>query len=208
MRTLRWLVLALSMISLFSCVWSLLPLFEDRFLVSEPDLVGTWKEDGGEDTWTFEVAEGKTYRLVQRQAEYELNLGQKTEKRPGDTAYFQARLGRLGEILFLDFYPADNDHSMPHNDWLTAHLIPAHTVARVWLAKDSLKLVFLDEGWISKAIENGQITLAHVKTESGYVLTAPTAELQALILKHADDPKAFPADARADDGALKLVRAK
>jgi hypothetical protein len=194
--------------SLLSCVWSLLPLFEDRYLVSEPGLIGTWKEDGGEDTWTFEAGEGKAYQLTQRQAEYDLNLGQKTEKRPGDTAVFQVRIGRLGAVLFLDFYPADNERSMPHNDWLNAHLIPAHTLARVWLAKDSLKLVFLNEDWVSKAIEDSRITLAHVKTEGGYVLTAPTAELQAFILKYADDPKAFPTGSRTDEGALELIRAR
>lgn len=208
MKTLRWLVLTLAAMSLLSCVWSLLPLFEDRYLVSEAGLIGTWKQTDGDDTWTFEAGEGKTYRLTQRQAEYDLHLGQKTEKRPGDTAVFQARLGRLGGALFLDFYPDDNEKTMPHNDWLTAHLIPAHTLARAWLAKDSLKLVFLDEDWVSKAIEDGRITLASVKTEGGYVLTAPTAELQALILKYADDPKAFPTDSRADEGALELIRAK
>ncbi len=46
------------------------------------------------------------------------------------------------------------------------------------------------------------------RPRAGYVLTAPTDELQPFILKYADDPKAFPADARADEGALELVRVK
>lgn len=97
---------------------------------------------------------------------------------------------------------------MTHNDWLNGHLIAAHTLARVGLANDSLKLVFLDEDWVSKAIEGGQINLSHVKSGNGLVLTAPTEELQTFVLKYADDAGAFPPSARADEGAVQLLRAK
>ena len=195
MKIMRWPVLALAAMSLVSCVASLLPLFEDRYLVSEPGLIGTWQGgDSGADTWTFEKAGPNEYLLIQKQAEFALDPGPEGPKKkvPGDAARFQVRLGRLGGNLFLDLYPADEGNPMPHNDWLNAHLIPAHTLARIWLAKDSLKLVFLDEDWFTKSIQSGKIRLPNVKTGQWLVLTAPTTDLQAFILKFAGDADAFP----------------
>lgn len=195
MKLAKYLVPALLAMASVSCVASLLPLFDDRYLVAEPGLLGTWKGgDSGADTWTFEKAGANEYLLIQRQAEFDLaqGPGQPSKKVPGEAARFQARLGRLGGNLFLDLYPADEGNPTAHNDWLNAHLIPAHTLAKVWLGKDSLKLVFLDEDWITKAIQSGKIKLDHVKTEEWLVLTAPTAELQAFILKFAAEADAFP----------------
>jgi hypothetical protein len=195
MKIMRTSALAVLAMSLVSCVASLLPLFEDRYLVWEPGLIGTWQGgDSGADTWTFEKAGGNEYLLIQQQAEFDLGqgAGQPSKKVPGEAARFRARLGRLGGNLFLDLYPADEGNPSAHNDWLNAHLIPAHTLLRVWPGKDSLKLVFLDEDWVSKAIESGRINLAHVKTGQWLVLTAPTAELQAFIVKYSGDANAFP----------------
>jgi len=194
MKILRWLILGLTAMSLLSCVASLLPLFEDRYLVYEPGLLGTWKPGEGADTWTFEKAEGKEYVLIQHQAEYDAGHGHggPAKKVPGDTVRFRARLGRLGEALFLDLFPADEGNPEIRNDWYNVHMIPAHTLARVWLEKDSLRIVFLEQDWLANAIKDGWIELAHVETENWLVLTAPTAELQALIIKHGDNDKAFP----------------
>jgi hypothetical protein len=196
MKTLRIFVLAGLSLVLLSCVVSLQPLFEDRYLVFEPGLAGTWKAADSSDTWTFEKAEDHEYLLIQRQAEYEPNWGlsNKGKKIPGDAVRFRARLGRLGGHLFFDFIPADEGNPEVHNDWYNAHMIPAHTLARVWLAEDSLKIVFLDQEWISKALESGQVKLAYVNTGKWLVITAPTKELQVFILKYADEVKAFPPD--------------
>jgi hypothetical protein len=206
MKILRLSALMLVAMSLVSCVASLLPLFEDRYLVMERGLIGTWKGgDSGADTWTFEKADANEYLLTQHQAEFEeaWGLGQPSKKVAGDTARFQARLGRLGGSLFLDFSPADEGNPKVHNDWLNAHLIPAHTLARVWLGQDSLKLCFLDQDWATKAIESGRIKLAHVKTDQWLVLTAPTAEIESFIVRFAEDANAFP-----PSGVEELRRAK
>ena len=196
MKTLKFFVLAGLSLALLSCVVSLQPLFEDRYLVFEPGLAGTWKMADSSDTWTFEKAENNEYLLIQRQAEYEADKSlskEQVKKAPGDAVRFRTRLGRLGGKLFFDFIPADEGNPEVHNDLYNAHMIPAHTLARVWLEKGTLKFVFLDQDWISHAIESGQIKLAYVKTDNWLVLTAPTQELQAFILKYANDAKAFSA---------------
>jgi hypothetical protein len=196
MKFLKWGMLALAAVILQSCVVSLLPLFDDGYLVSEPGLLGTWKVADDADTWTFEQADGIEYLLTQRQAEFDLekSFGPETPSRkvPGDTVRFRARLGRLGAGLFLDLIPAEKDNPVIHNDLYNAHMIPGHTLARVSLDKDSLRIVFLDEDWLIEAIKDGRIALTRVETEGFLVLTAPTSGLQAFILKYGGDKKAFP----------------
>jgi hypothetical protein len=207
MKVLKWGILAVAATTWLSCVVSLLPLFDDGYLVSEPGLVGTWKVAGSADTWTFERADGMEYSLTQRQAEYDLETpsGQGTPSRkvPGDTARFKARLGRLGAGLFLDLIPTEKDNPEVRNDLYNAHMIPGHTLARVWLDKDSLRIVFLDEDWLDEAIKDGRIALTHVEAEGFRVLTAPTSGLQTFILKYGGDKRAFPFQ-----GAEELLRVK
>jgi hypothetical protein len=196
MKFLKWGILGFAAMTWLSCVVSLLPLFDDGYLVSEPGLLGTWKVADDADTWTFEKAEGMEYLLTQSQAQYDLEKsvgsGTPAKKVPGDTVRFQARLGRLGAGLFLDLVPAEKDNPVVHNDLYNAHMIPGHTLARVWLDKDSLRIVFLDEDWLTEAIKDGRIALPHVETRGWLVLTAPTSGLQTLILKYGEDKKAFP----------------
>jgi len=207
MKSLKWGILAFAAMTWLSCVVSLLPLFDDGYLVSEPRLLGTWKAADGADTWTFEKAEGMEYLLTQRQAEYDLekSVGSETpsKKVPGDSARFRARLGRLGAGFFLDLIPAEKDDPVVHNDLYNAHMIPGHTLARVWLDKDSLRIVFLDEDWLTEAVKDGRIALTHVETDGFLVLTAPTSGLQTFILKYGEDRKAFPLQSAEELGRVK-----
>ena len=192
MKFLKWGILALAAMTWLSCVVSLLPLFDDGYLVSEPGLLGTWKVADDADTWTFEKADGMEYLLTQRQVEYDLEKYPESKKVPGDTVRFKARLGRLGAGLFLDLIPAEKDNPAVHNDLYNAHMIPGHTLARVWLDKDSLRIIFLDEDWLTEAIKDGRIALPHIEAEGWLVLTAPTSGLQTLILKYGEEKRAFP----------------
>jgi len=177
-----------------SCVWSLQPLFEKSDLVFEPGLVGIWKTTDNADTWTFERTKNSNeYVLVYHQAEFEPNspfLGQKSVA--GDTVRFEARLGGLGGHLFLDLIPEKDGNPQVHNDLFNWHLIRAHTICRVWLEKNELRLGWLDEDWLEKALQSGEVKIAYAQAEDGIVVTAPTKELQQLVLKYAEDEKAFP----------------
>jgi len=196
MKSMKWGLLAVAAMISLSCVVSLLPLFDDGYLVSEPSLLGTWKVADGADTWTFEKADGIEYLLTQRQAEYDLEKGPgegtPSKKVPGDTVRFRARLGRLGAGLFLDLIPTEQGNPEVRNDLYNAHMVPGHTLARVGLEKDALRIVFLDEEWLTEAIKDGRIALPCVETKGWLVLTAPTSGLQTFILKYGEDKKAFP----------------
>jgi len=203
MKFLKWGILVLAAMTWMSCVISLLPLFDNGYLVSEPGLLGTWQVKDDADTWIFEKADGMEYLLTQRQVEYDLEKYPESKKVPGDTVRFKVRLGRLGAGLFLDLFPAGKDNPVVHNDLYNAHMFPGHTLARVWPDKDSLRIVFLDEDWLTEAIKDGRIALPHIETEGWLVLTAPTSGLQTFILKYGEDKKAFPLQ-----GAEELLRVK
>ena len=192
MKFLKWVMLAFVATNGLSCVVSLLPLFDDGYLVSVPGLAGTWEVADGADTWTFEKADGMEYRLSQRQAEYELEKSPEPIKVPGDTAHFRARFGRLGAGLFLDLMPTGQGNPEVRNDLFNAHMIPGHSLARIWLDEDSLRIVFLDEDWLADAVKDGRIALTHVEAEGFLVLTGPTSVIQAFILRYGEDRRAFP----------------
>jgi hypothetical protein len=194
MRILKGMAVLALTVGALSCVWSLQPLFEESDLIIEPGLVGTWKTADNEDTWTFEkIQNGKEYVLVYRQAEFGPD-GPFSEGKlvPGDAARFQARLGRLGGRLFLDLIPVAEGNPGVRNELFNWHLIRAHTICRLWLEKDALRLDWLSENWLEEGFTSGKITIAHARAEDGWVVTAPTKELQQAVARYAEDNDAFP----------------
>lgn len=172
------------------CVRSFYPLFTEKDLVFNPALVGTWT-DKSNNTWTFQKSGDNTYRLTYHQHEYKAFRGGPRDL--GDTATFKAQLGQLRKFLFLDLYPERSTLELHlKNDLHNVHLIPAHTFFRVWLERDSLRLAMFDEGWLKKMIDVNGLKIPHVRTEDQIVLTASTEELQQLVLRAAEDERAFP----------------
>lgn len=153
---------------------SLHPLFTDEELIFEPALLGTWLLEQKGDWCTFEKADGKEYRL--------------TCVVEGDRAEFEAHLLRLGPHTFLDTYP---DNASYENGLFFAHLAPGHIFSRVSLEGNSLKLAQMDDEWLGKMLKAGTVKISHERFQDGLFLTAPTAELQAFFLEHADNADAF-----------------
>lgn len=166
--------LLLFMLLIVGCVRSFNPLFTPKDLVFDQTLIGTWT-DNNNNTWAFLEAKEKSYELVY------------TEK--SSPAKFKAHLVKLGKYLFLDLAPEEPGID---NSFFAAHLIPVHTFSRIWIAEDSLRLSVFDNGWLKQMIEGKKISIAHQRQGDGIILTAPTRELQKLVVTYADNPKAFP----------------
>ena len=175
-------LLAVLAVTALSCIRSLQPLYEDKDLVFEPRLIGTWTDGEGEDAWTFERAEGKEYFLTCRTSEDET------------AARFRGRLGKLGGAFFLDLYPDKGNAALPRNDFLAMHLVPAHTFWRVRF-EDGLHLDPFNADWLKEGIRAGRVKIAHVETSEEILLTAAPPELQAFLAGLASDLEAFPPSA-------------
>jgi len=180
------LAVVLTLTLLAGCVPSLHPFYTDADLVLDPALVGTWWGDG-DDSWTFEEA-GEAYTLV--------------HESKGVTKEFEAHLFRLGEVLWLDLYPVTPQEP----DFHDVHLVPAHSVSRVWLEQGTLRLGMLSPEWLDEKLERKALSIAHERVGETIVLTAPTAKLQKLLRAHADDPQAFrrPETCAREDGRRAL----
>ncbi len=197
--------LLLSLISLMvfiaGCVRSLYPLFTEKDYMFDQRIVGSWPDKSG-NAWIFSKGEDKSYVLKYYQ--HEFGRGIFKEGVPGDTGVFEAHLGRLGNNLFLDVYPQrdpslgspDRPYSLLKNDFYNWHFVPMHSIMKVWFVNDSLQLSLLDNNWVRKMIDNKSIKISHERLDDQIILTASTEELQQLVLKYADDNKAFPKEER------------
>jgi hypothetical protein len=164
------------------------PLYTEADIVFDTRLIGVWgAPDESNETWTFEKSGGDAYRLVLRNEGIEELEGEKyqlvTEIDPVKDGIFEIHLVKLGEYLFFDVYPEEPEIG---NEYFKAHVIPAHSFARVKIAEDSFSLAFFDTQWLENGIKEGRIFIDHTKRDDMVVLTANTADLQKFILKNID----------------------
>ena len=175
MRTFKpCVILGLALI-MAGCVPSLHPLFTEKELVFDPALVGTWGKEDGEERWVFTRSGEKGYTVEYTQ--------------DGELRKFEGHLVQLGKFRFLDLYPEDMDIK---NETYKFHFIPAHTFSRIWIEGDDLRVALMEGDWLKRMIDAKSVSIAHERMEDLIVLTAPTAKLQELVLKHAEDSEAFP----------------
>jgi serine/threonine protein kinase len=72
------------------------------------------------------------------------------------------------------------------------NFVPAHTLARVTIGEDSISIAMMNGDWLKQLSDRNQLDLAHERLDDEMVaLTAPTRELRAFALKHADSKEAF-----------------
>ena len=174
-------------VALVGCsVPSLNPLYTEKELVFDPALVGVWV--GGGQTWSFEKAGDKSYKLLHNDGK-------------GRSGTFDAHLVKLKDYLFLDISVIDlaaKDES--RDELVTRTLIPGHLFLKVTESGPMLKLAWMHRRWLETELEGNPNAIAHIKNGNQIaqtaltptiVLTAPTEELQGFVIKYADDIKAF-----------------
>mgnify|MGYP001577911030 FL=1 len=170
-------------LSISGCLRSLHPLYSDKTLEFNQKLVGTWA-DPDSNIWTFVQSGPKAYDLVH------------TEKRsPGR---FEARLVKLGQFMFLDIFPKE---PVMENGFYKFHLIPVHTISRIWIEQEKVRMAMLNLDWFKEQVEKKKIKFSHERRDNEILLTASTADLQKFVVKYANDPKAF-----AEPGELRRMK--
>lgn len=171
MNTIKSLAAVTMAIFMLGCpVRSLNPLFTEKEAEFNPALVGTWLEEKDQATYTFRKSGQNTYAM--------------TWRADGDSASYRVRTGRIGSFWFLDSSPINgaNDH----------HFISAYLITRVQLQGDTLRMSSLKSDRLRDMIDVGNLSIAHVRRDGEIILTATSEELRALVLRLAEDEKAFP----------------
>lgn len=187
-----WYAGPLAVILMAGCLPSIYPLYTEKDLIFDHTLIGTWKESAtAEDSWTFHKrpdakdgeealeGEGKLYDLVIRDQ--------------GKSSPFIARLMKLENQKFLDIQPAKEGlETLERESIYKSGLVRAHVFLRVRQIEPELQMQLLDLDWLQKVLEKDPTALRHSGAkEDNFALTAPTKELQAFVLQHSEDPKAW-----------------
>ena len=166
---------------------------EKEDVVFEKKLLGTWVQEGPNDaqepyinTWEFKQSD-------KSEKAYELFVCDNQGKK----GWFVAHLVKLKKRFFLDVYPSElpwepedpNKVKWPYN---SLFLIPAHTFLKIDSIEPELKMRLTMEGEMEKLLKEDPNAVRHTSVEDRLVLTASTKELQAFVLKYADDSRVFP----------------
>lgn len=175
-------------------VMSLHPLYSEKDVVFNEKLLGTWvqeeqtetKEEPSGTIWEFKRADANenAYRLIFSDEE-------------GKKGLFVAHLVKLKDKLFLDACPAPWEQQDPNKiEWAynTLFLIPAHTFIKINSIEPQLKMLRTDDEKMAEFLKADPNAVKHDFLEDGpakYLLTASTKELQAFVLKYADDKRVF-----------------
>ncbi len=168
-------------------VTSVNPLYTEKDLVFDPALVGAWGEDNDKDTWAFEKAAQKKYKLLHTDGK-------------GRTGTFEAHLVKLGKYQFLDLHLIDpgEKEEWQINELAAVAMImrPGHLFFKVSQIQATLQLSALHEDWLQKLLEKDPKAIQHERIQFGTndyrnVLTAETKDLQKFVLKYADSEEAF-----------------
>jgi len=168
-------------------VISLHPLYTEKDVVVDQKLYGTWVDDvnNPKTTWEFKsIDEPKNaYKLIFSDEE-------------GMKGSFVAHMVKLQNRLFLDIYPSDlpwetedpNKMDWPYN---SLFLIPAHTFVKIDSIETQLKLRLTMESDMEELLKENPDAVEHTSVGDRLVLTGSTKELQAFVLKYADNEKVF-----------------
>lgn len=160
-------------LALTACAPSLHPFFTDKDVVFNEALLGTWIDDSG-GTCKFTKSGDDHYEFLV------------IDEKP---ARFEARLIELGGATFLDLYPKPLGEEV---ELYPANVVPAHSLARVTIDKDSISIALMDGDWLKRLSDQNRLDLKHERVNGEMiVLTASTRELQAFALKHANNKEAF-----------------
>jgi hypothetical protein len=153
------------------CMASLNPVFRDEDLVFDPAMLGVWTQPDSSDTWELSPGNGKSYWLVY------------TDK-DGRESRFVARLANIDGTRFLDLFP--EDMSPDANPFYKLHLTPIHTIYLVRNIDNGVELGAMDNDWLQKYLADHPDAIEHATFNGNKLITAPTDDVRAFVLKHKD----------------------
>jgi hypothetical protein len=152
-------------IILSGCVLSVDSVVSEARATFDPRLLGRWEEVSGSDV-----------ALLSRAGENDYAIEYSSE---GKVARFQARLGRLGDRLVLDVWPAPRDTDIPQ---LYADvLVAAHLVVTLDVGPDDVRAGAIEPDSLFAALQAGQVQLSYGRSGDRLILHGTTEELRTAL---------------------------
>jgi hypothetical protein len=159
-------------------VLSLQPLFTDQDVNFDPGLVGAFVGRENDMTFTFKKSSGTGYDLIVADKDGEKET----------SGALDAHLVRLGGFWFLDFYPANRPDA---EEFYRFHLMKGHSIGRVWIEGDVVRIALLASDWVKKGIDEKHLDIKHEIFDDNILLTDTTLAFQELASRHGNDEEAF-----------------
>lgn len=165
---LTWTLMAVALLS--GCVTqSIHPLYDERTMVFEESLLGSWGDD--EAVWSFSADGAGGYDLLHTDDEATIEAS--------------AHLVRLDDHLFLDVIIDELPEGS--GELHEALLLPLHTVFRVGEIGDRLITSSLRWNWLEERLRDNPGEIAHTFVDDRALLTDDTEALQRFFRDHAAD---------------------
>lgn len=158
-------LLALSIV-LNGCVLSIDGVVSESDANFDPRLLGGWEEASGSDR-----------AMVSRAAENKYAIEYTSDN--GKVGKFEARLGRLGERLVLDVWPAprETDLPAPYADML----VEGHLLLALEVSTNEISFAMLEPDSLRAALRAGAVRLAYGGPGDRLILQGTTAELRSTL---------------------------
>ena len=185
MKKILLALVLVALCGLIGCIpTSINPLYTGQDLVFDPALIGVWSETGdSKETWAFEKAGDTEYKFVYTEGD-------------GKIGRFEARLLKLGNTKFLDFFPDESGiEEMNRSGFYKIHLLRTHSFLKVTQIEPALQMAPLDLKWLREFLGKNPKAIRHHKLGEGdeaqIVLTDSTPELRKFVEKHLKTAGAF-----------------
>jgi hypothetical protein len=184
MKTKKRIAFVIGIILLIGgCIPSLHPLYTEDDCVFDSNLLGEWEDKNSSNTWNFTKLDDNSYKLALVE--------------DGVLSDFYIHLVKLGDDLFIDFFPDSENMKCKVNDFFHIHEIYVHSFGKIKISENEVEVSMFDYDWIKELFKQNKIRIPHEvqkypgSNEENILLTASTEELQAFVKKYADDKNAF-----------------
>lgn len=116
----------------------------------------------------------------------------------GVSSVLNVKYFKIKDMTFADLSPSEPGKGKAPNEFWLIHVIPVHSVCKVELSKNTLKLTPLNGEWVKDMLKKKKLSLTYVDVDEAFneiVLTSPPKDLEAFLKKYGKSTVAFPKEA-------------
>ena len=182
------LIFALLLSGCIPFIQSFEPFHTEESVIKLPDIRGKWlaKENAEKDSeslpkpWLFGNNKITTFN------------------EEGVSSVLNVKYFKVKDMTFADLSPSEPGKGKAPNEFWLIHVIPVHSVCKVELSRNTLKLTPLNGEWIKKMVREKKLSLTYTDVKEAFnqiVLTSTPKKLEAFLKKYGRNKDAFPKDA-------------
>lgn len=173
------LLLGLALCS--GCVRMMVPILDDKDLISDSSLAGEWIQEGNSQ---------QSLRIEPPDSEKHYRIEFRDDK--GKSGKFIGQIGRLGELMVAEIGPADLPDEW--SDTYKGHFATLTSVFVVTATRPALKFRGLDADWLKEYLKAHPDELTIAPSDENLVTSGAEA-IRAFLLKHWKDEGALSEEA-------------